>query len=161
MKLSVKDVLTSNSFKQLVKYGIVGTIGFAIDLGIYYFLVVRYAVHFPFTTIISNLLDGNLSDKMLDIDTSHVIGSTVAIINNFILNSYFTFKVTDKKWKRFASFAGIAAIGLVIGTVLITVFVGLSGMDEMLAKIISTIIVALMQFVVNKLITFKSHSHGR
>lgn len=133
----------------------VGVVGFAIDLGVYYLLVVKYAVHYPFTPFISDLLGGSMSVKMLDIDTSYVIGSALAIINNFMLNSYFTFKVTDKKLKRFASFAGIASIGLVIGTFLITIFIGVIGMDEMLAKIVATIIVAMMQFIVNKLFTFK------
>lgn len=155
MKLSTKNILKSNSFRQLIKYGIVGTIGFAIDLGIYYILVVKFEVNYPFAPFISDLLGGNMSVKMLNIDTSYIIGSAVAIVNNFILNSYFTFKVTDKKLKRFASFAGIAAIGLVIGTMLITFFIGVLGMDEMLAKIIATIIVALIQFVVNKFVTFK------
>ncbi len=156
MKLSLKEILTNNSFKQLIKYGIVGSIGFAIDLSIYYLLVKIYEVHFPFTTAISEWIGGNMSDKVLDIDVSHIIGSSIAIINNFILNSYFTFKVTDKKWKRFASFAGIAAVGLVIGTILITILVGWLGIDEMVAKIISTILVALIQFAFNKLFTFKS-----
>lgn len=155
MKLSIKGILKSQSFRQLIKYGMVGVVGFAIDLGVYYLLVIILEVHYPFTPFLSDLLGGNMSVKILDIDTSHVIGSALAIINNFILNSYFTFKVTDKKLKRFASFAGIASIGLVISTLLITLFIGILGLDEMLAKVIATIIVAMLQFIVNKLFTFK------
>ncbi len=155
MKLSIKEILRSQSFKQLIKYGMVGVVGFAIDFGVYYLLVVKLAVHYPFTPFLSELMNGSMSVKMLDIDTSHIIGSALAIINNFILNSYFTFKVTDKKLKRFASFAGIASIGLVVSTLLITLFIGILGLDEMLAKVIATLIVALLQFIVNKLFTFK------
>jgi putative flippase GtrA len=155
MKLSIKGILKSQSFKQLVKYGMVGVVGFAIDFGVYYLLVVKLAVHYPFTPFLSELMNGSMSVKMLDIDTSHIIGSALAIINNFILNSYFTFKVTDKKLKRFASFAGIASIGLVVSTLLITLFIGVLGLDEMLAKVIATLIVAFLQFIVNKLFTFK------
>lgn len=133
----------------------VGAVGFGIDLGVYYLLVVKYSVHYPFTPFLSDLLGGNMSVKILDIDTSHIIGSALAITNNFILNSYFTFKVTDKKLKRFASFAGIASIGLVISTLLITFFIGILGIDEMLAKVFATIIVAMLQFIVNKFFTFK------
>lgn len=133
----------------------VGVVGFAIDFGVYYLLVVKLAVHYPFTPFLSELMNGSMSVKMLDIDTSHIIGSALAIINNFILNSYFTFKVTDKKLKRFASFAGIASIGLVVSTLLITLFIGVLGLDEMLAKVIATLIVAFLQFIVNKLFTFK------
>jgi len=155
MKLSIVEILRSQSFKQLIKYGMVGVVGFAIDFGIYYLLVVKFSVHYPFTPFLSDLLGGNMSVKMLDIDTSHIIGSAFAITNNFILNSYFTFKVTDKKLKRFASFAGIASIGLVISTLLITLFIGILGLDEMLAKVAATIIVAMLQFIVNKFFTFK------
>ena len=139
----------------MVAYGIVGVIGLIIDMGIYWLLVDYFAVHYPFTSLLSRLLGGQMSVGMLDILVSNVISTVFAVVNNFTLNSYFTFKVTDRKLKRFLSFGGIAAIGLCVSSVLLTLFIGVFGLNEMLAKGISILIVAAMQFVINKFFTFR------
>lgn len=133
----------------------VGIVGLAIDMGVYYLLVRKLSVHYPFSSFISNMLGGNMSVGMLDILISNIISSTLAIINNFILNSYFTFKVTDKKLKRFVSFAGIAAIGMVISSMLLTLFIGVMKMDDLISKMLAIFIVAAIQFGINKFFTFK------
>lgn len=96
-----------------------------------------------------------MSVHVVNTDVSHIISSALAIINNFILNSYFTFKVTDKKLKRFFSFIGVAAVGLIISTTLMTVFVGKFQLDEMLSKALALAIVVAVQFFINKFFTFK------
>ena len=96
-----------------------------------------------------------MSVGMLDILISNIISSTLAVINNFILNSYFTFKVTDNKLKRFSSFAGIALVGMVISSMLLTLFIGVMKIDDMLAKAFAICIVAAIQFIINKFFTFK------
>lgn len=155
MNKGVKKIAKSNSFRQLIKYGIVGAIGFVVDFGIFYILVKIFSVHYPFSQLISDVLGGNVSVNMIDTDISHLIGSVIAITNNFILNSYFTFKVTDKKIKRFLSFVGVAIPGLVLSTFLITLFIGVLGMNDFVSKILATGIVALIQFVINKFVTFR------
>jgi putative flippase GtrA len=155
MRKRINELIKSDAFKQLIKYGIVGVAGLVIDMGIYYLLVNKYAVHYPFSIHISNLLGGKVSVSMLDILTSHIISSTLAIINNFILNSYFTFKVTDNKLKRFVSFASIAATGMVVSSILLTLFISVMKIGDMPAKALAICIVAAMQFAVNKLFTFK------
>ncbi|MDR2955737.1 MAG: GtrA family protein [Prevotella sp.] len=157
MKRQITDLAKSNSVKQLIKYGLVGSVGIIIDMGVFYLLADKFSVQYPFSPHISELLGNRFSLHVIDTDISHITSSILAIINNFILNSYFTFKVTDSKIKRFLSFTGIAAVGLVISTSLITFFVGSLQMDEMIAKILATCIVAAMQFVVNKFFTFKVH----
>ena len=133
-------------------------VGLVIDMGIYYLLVDKFSVHYPFSqAICDTLLGGKMSAGMFDILVSNIISSTLAVINNFILNSYFTFKVTDKKLKRFASFAGIAAIGMIISSGLLTLLIGIWGINEMLAKGIAVLFVAMVQFIINKLFTFKEN----
>lgn len=155
MKERIGNIVRQKSFRQLVKYGMVGIVGLAIDMGVYYLLVRKLSVHYPFSSFISNMLGGNMSVGMLDILISNIISSTLAIINNFILNSYFTFKVTDKKLKRFVSFAGIAAIGMVISSMLLTLFIGVMKMDDLISKMLAIFIVAAIQFGINKFFTFK------
>ncbi|MBN9300998.1 MULTISPECIES: GtrA family protein [Dysgonomonas] len=155
MKQQISNLIKSDSIKQLIKYGLVGVVGLVIDMGVYYLLVTKYSVHYPFSNHISTLLAGKMSVGMLDILISNIISSTLAVINNFILNSYFTFKVTDNKLKRFTSFAGIAVVGMVISSMLLTLFIGVMKMDDMLAKAFAICIVAAIQFIINKFFTFK------
>lgn len=155
MKERIGNIVKQKSFRQLIKYGMVGVVGLAIDMGVYYLLVRKLSIHYPFSSFISNMLGGNMSVGMLDILISNIISSTLAIMNNFILNSYFTFKVTDKKLKRFASFAGIAAIGMVISSMLLTLFIGVMKIDDLISKVLAIFIVAAIQFGINKFFTFK------
>lgn len=155
MKERIVSIINQKSFRQLVKYGMVGIVGLIIDMGIYYLLVKKYTVDYPFTPFIADLLNGNMSNSIINTLISNIISSTLAIINNFILNSYFTFKVTDKKLKRFISFISIAAIGMIVSSMLLTLFIGIMGMDEIVAKALAIVIVAALQFVTNKIITFK------
>lgn len=158
MKKQVKDLIKKKGLRELVKYGLVGLVGLAIDMGVFYLLAKILYVHYPFAEWIAELLGNRISVHVIDTDISHIISSILAITNNFILNSYFTFKVTDNKVQRFLSFSGIAAIGLVISTSLITLFVGKFGIDEMYAKIVATCFVAALQFLINKFFTFKTRT---
>jgi putative flippase GtrA len=157
MREQIRNLVRQESFKQLVLYGIVGAVGLVIDLGVFYLLINKFAVHYPCSSFISDMLGGNMSVQMLDILISNVISSTLAIINNFLLNSYFTFKVTDQKFKRFACFAGIAAIGMIISSLLLTLFIGIMKIDDIISKVLAIFIVAAIQFGINKFFTFKQH----
>lgn len=155
MKRQIKDLTKKKGVRELVKYGMVGSVGLVIDMGVFYLLAVKLSVQYPFSPYIRELLGERVPMHVIDADISHIISSILAITNNFILNSYFTFRVTDNKFRRFLSFAGIAAVGLVISTTLITLLVGKFKIDEMPAKILATCVVAAMQFTINKFFTFK------
>lgn len=137
------------SYKEVLKYGIVGVIGLGVE----------WISFFIFRDIFN-----------LNYIVSHILGSILAISNNFILNSYFTFKATDKIWQRAASFFGIAAIGLIISSALLPILVSLlnyciTSVDadinisqkviQNLAKLGATAFVTIMQFFLNKYFTFK------
>ena len=132
--LFISNTLRKKAVQELIKYGLVGVVGLVIDVGIYYLLFDKCGVYYL---------------------VASVIGSTLAIINNFVLNSYFTFKVTNNKLKRFISFAGIAGVGMLLQTGLLALFVSVFSMNEMVGKIIAIVIVAAIQFIVNKFFTFK------
>lgn len=139
------------SFKEFIKYGIVGVIG----LGVEWLTFFLFRDYFGVNYIVS-----------------HVLSCIFAIINNFILNSYFTFKTTDKLFKRSLSFFGIAGVGIIISTILLPLFVKFytywfSQIDyinlsskwiQNLAKISSTVIIAFLQFFFNKYFTFKKQN---
>lgn len=151
----VIDLAKSNTFRQLMKYGIVGGVGFAIEFSIFFLLNNFWNIQYPFTSQVATITGNLFSLETINTGISHIISCVIAIINNFILNSYFTFKVTNNKLKRFLSFFGIASIGLVISTTLLTFFIEHLGLSDMFGKLLATGIVAMMQFVFNKLFTFK------
>ncbi|MFR9165346.1 MAG: GtrA family protein [Dysgonomonas sp.] len=140
------------SLRQLVKYGIVGVIGLAVDW--LFFFLFRDALGINYWV-------------------AHIMSSTLAILNNFLLNSYFTFKTTDKLIKRGVSFFGIAAVGLVVSSILLPLgvrFIDAHFSDwvsmlstrnydkavQDLSKLSVTIIIAFLQFFANKFFTFKN-----
>ena len=139
-----------NSFKQLIKYGIVGVIGLAIDW--LFFFLFRDALGIPYWV-------------------SHIMSSALAILNNFLWNSYFTFKPTDKLVKRGISFFGIAAVGLIISSILLPWGVRIINVYlydfiptdnqkviQNISKIAVTVLIAFLQFFANKYLTFRSKS---
>jgi len=136
------------SIKQVFKYGVVGVIGLGIEWAIFFLIRDFFHLNYIF---------------------AHVIGSVCAIFNNFILNSYFTFKATDKLITRAISFFSIAGVGLLVGVLLLPALVKLINIflvdsniidlsiknAQNIAKLITTVIVAGVQFVFNKLYTFR------
>lgn len=146
--------------KELIKYGIVGCVGLVIDMGIYFLLTKVWLVEYSpiLLKIVSPIIKffkATDDPRTTYVAITNVISSSLAVINNFILNSYFTFKVKDHKLRRFASFASIATFGVIISTSLITIFINNLEMNEMVAKAIAIVIVAMMQFLINKYFTFK------
>lgn len=151
----LRALLKRKAIRELIKYGIVGVIGLVVDMGVYYLLVKQFEVHYPMSSFIIEQVGVNKSPWMIDILISSIIGQSLGVINNFILNSIFTFKVTNKKLRRFFSFAGIAVIGMLISSFLLTIFIDSLGLSEMLAKALAIIIVAMIQFLINKHVTFR------
>jgi len=135
------------SYKEALKYGMVGVIGLAIEWGS--FFILRDVLHINYII-------------------SHILSSVLAITNNFLLNSRFTFKATDKILKRAVSFYGVAGVGILISTTLLPIFVkminlGLAYVDmdisqkivQNIGKLGATGVVVIIQFFWNKYITFK------
>ena len=119
---------------KFIRYGIVGVFGLFVDMGIFYILHKMFGVNY----IISN-----------------IVSSTLAVIHNFIINSVFTFKVKDKPLKRFVSFYSIALVGMAVSSGLLVLMIDGLNMDSMISKVISVVIVAIMQYFLNKRLTFR------
>lgn len=119
---------------KFVRYGIVGVFGLVVDMGIFYILHKMFGVNY----IISNILS-----------------STMAVIHNFVVNSVFTFKVKDKPLKRFVSFYTIALAGMAVSSGLLALMIDGLKMDSMISKMIAVVIVAILQYFLNKRLTFR------
>lgn len=129
----IKTAIYSEDFVQLVKYVLIGVLGLVVDFGIYTILT-----HFKMNAEIAN-----------------IISSTCGIINNFLWNSYTNFKVHDRMILRFISYFIVGQITTVFTTVSLFIFVTKLGYPHLIVKIVATFVATLIQFVINKVVTFR------
>jgi len=123
-----------NKFRNLILYGLIGGFCATLDFGVYT-LLCHYDI-MPYLW-------------------ANVISIHVGIFTSFILNRQLNFKVKNKTALRFLSFYTIGLIGLGISELMLYLMVTVGEMNELICKLISIVVVALIQFLLNKYITFK------
>ncbi len=127
-----------SKFRNLILYGIIGGFCAALDFGIYtllcYFNIIPYL-------------------------WANIISVHCGIFCSFFLNRLINFKVTDKTTQRFISFYIVGLIGLGISEGMLLLMVNVGQWNEIACKLITIVIVALVQFFLNKYITFKKQKH--
>lgn len=129
----IKTAIYSEDFVQLVKYVLIGVLGLVVDFGIYTILT-----HFK-----------------MNVEIANIISSTCGIINNFLWNSYTNFKVHDRMILRFISYFIVGQITTVFTTVSLFILVTKLGYPHLIVKIVATFVATLIQFVINKVVTFR------
>ena len=129
----IKTAIYSEDFVQLVKYVLIGVLGLVVEFGIYTILT-----HFK-----------------MNVEIANIISSTCGIINNFLWNSYTNFKVHDRMILRFISYFIVGQITTVFTTVSLFIFVTKLGYPHLIVKIVATFVATLIQFVINKVVTFR------
>ena len=129
----MNKLLHSTSFIQLVKYVLIGILGLVVDFGVYTILT-----HFK-----------------MNVEFANIISSTCGIINNFFWNSYANFKVHDRLILRFISYFLVGQITTIFTTISLFIFATKMGFPHLIVKIIATFVATLIQFIINKIITFR------
>ncbi len=122
-------------FRTFILYGLIGGFCAALDFATYTLLC-----HFD----------------ILPYLWANVISIHCGIICSFFLNRGVNFKVKDKAWLRFLSFYAVGLIGLGISELMLYLMVDVAGWNEILCKLISIVVVALVQYFLNRFITFKT-----
>ena len=125
-----------NKYRELILYGIIGALCASIDFGVYSLL----SLWIPYLV-------------------ANIISVHCGIFCNFYLNRNYNFKVKDNTGKRFISFYLVGLAGLGLSEVLLLVFADKMGWHHLAAKLLTVIVVALFQFVLNKFVTFKTSNH--
>ena len=128
-----------NKYRELIKYCIIGCSGALLDFIVYTILLKAFGMNY----LLANALS-----------------VTAGITNNFFLNAYLNFKVTDKLFKRFISFYLVGMLGLLISEILLYLLVDIMSMNSIIAKIITIFVITIVQFILNKTITFKKKKEG-
>jgi len=121
-------------FRNIILYGIIGGFCSALDFVIYTVLC-----HYD----------------VLPYLWANVISVHIGIFTSFILNRQLNFKIKDKTPQRFLSFYLVGLTGLGISSLMLYLMVDYANWNEIVCKLITIIVVALVQFFLNKYITFK------
>lgn len=120
-------------------------------------LLLKYAIIGGLSASIDFIIFSILSNKLhIDYIIANIISVHCGIICSFILNRQYNFKIKDKTLKRFIAFYFIGILGLGVSTSLLYLLVDISDWNKIVAKLLTIVVVALLQFILNKTITFKS-----
>jgi putative flippase GtrA len=121
---------------QLVRFGIVGGIGFAVNLGVYALFVHSIGVDYHFAAVAAWL---------------------VAVVNNFVLNRHWTFDARDGL-ARFQAIrflvVSLAAFG--VSLLLLTLLVEAAGIAKVPAQALAVATSMPLNFLGNKLWSFRA-----
>ncbi|MEQ1531824.1 MAG: GtrA family protein [Methylococcales bacterium] len=118
---------------QFLLYCVCGGIGVATDYSAFYFI---------FT------LTGRYQE-------ANAIGYLAGTLVSFVLNRKITFGVRDQLFRRLALFLGVASLGFLTSALLLWGIVDILKIDARLAKLITLPVVVVLQFSLNRLITFR------
>ena len=121
-------------FQQIILYGIIGSVCASLDFLVFYTLTSILGVFYLIANIIS---------------------VTTGITTSFILNRKYNFKVKDKGFKRYLIFTSVGFGGLLISSAFLYFFIDILTLDKVISKVLSLAFVGLIQFSLNKFITFK------
>lgn len=125
-------------FHELIVYCLIGCTGATLDFVVYALLSNAVGMHYQLANLIS---------------------VSFGIVNNFMLNFHFNFKVRDHIWKRLASFYCVGMLGWALSAALLWFFVERFGVNSLVAKLLTIFAVTITQFSLNKFITFKKGVH--
>lgn len=119
--------------EQILKFGMVGFLCFAIDYGLMTFLTEVFQLHYLVSCSIS---------------------FTFSVAVNYLFSMKFVFQPegkTDKK-KEFLAFIILSAVGLGINQFVMVVMVEAAGIYYMISKIAATAIVMVYNFISRKML---------
>jgi putative flippase GtrA len=124
--------------KEMVLYGFIGLASAGIDSGIF-FMLRKLGINLYF---------------------SNFIGINIGICCSFFLNTFINFRVKDNLLKRAVKFWLVGYCGLLLS--MLIMFLGVEALHyrDAFVKLLSIIIVAGLQFLFNKFITFKAARSG-
>ena len=88
-------------------------------------------------------------------------GFTTSAIFNYFANFYFTFNCNRRHSEAFPKFFGVSAVGLFLNTATLHLFADDFGMHYLVAQLLSTVVVLLWNFEVNRRWTYLNVETGQ
>ncbi len=121
-------------YRLFITYAIIGTISASFD----------FIVFISLTRFIS-----------LNYMIANVISVSCGILNSFLFNRHFNFRVKSYPVKRFLIFYSIGLLGLIISSLVLWLFIEVFNINIIVSKLVTILLITILQFSLNKLITFK------
>ena len=125
--------------RRFVLYCIIGLTGTTLDFCLYSALVKWTGMHYQL---------------------ANAIGYTSGTVLSFMLNVLLNFKTRDWLPLRFLSFCSVAFLGWASSAGILFVTVGRLGLDKYLAKLITMVVAVLLQYNLNRLLSFRKTDPG-
>jgi len=128
-------LIKNKTLRKLIKYGIIGSTSFLIDLTVTYYL--------------KEVLGLN---KMV----ANTCGFCTGACYNFLFNKFWSFRSNNNIFREFIVFAMIALIGLGLNSLVILFFNGVLDINFYICKVIAVAVVFFWNFSMNNRFNFKS-----
>lgn len=127
-------IFLSDDLFRFIKFGLVGLLNTLINW-ILFILLNRFGVYY----IISN-----------------VIAYSISTLNSYLWNSKWVFKYNGDNVKGTSSkFIVLNIIGLTLNTIILYLLVDIVGLNKLISLVITTGIVMILNYFINKLWVFK------
>jgi len=126
--------LTLESFKQMVRYGVVGVLGASIHFGTVILLVEVFKQNPVY---------------------SSAFGFSLVVVISYLLNKHWTFKIVSKeKSYRFLKYLVVSGLGFAINVSIMYYSVNIAHWSYILGQSIVTVVIPVSNFTLNKFWTF-------
>ena len=135
MKKKLMDLFHGN--RQFVLYCLIGASGATLDFLVYSAIVKWGGGHYQI---------------------ANAIGYAAGTALSFTLNARFNFKVRDWLAMRLVSFFGVATLGWAASAGILQMTVGWLGWNKYLAKLATIFVTVLLQYNLNRLLSFRKTS---
>ncbi|MBI4049945.1 MAG: GtrA family protein [Candidatus Doudnabacteria bacterium] len=122
-------------YRLFIWYSAIGASGVTLDFLAFYILNSRLHVHYQFANLAS---------------------VSLGITNNFLLNAFLNFRITDRLLIRFFKFYAVGFVGLGLSALLLYLLIDRLHIVPLLAKAVTIIFVVIVQFTLNKRYSFKA-----
>lgn len=123
--------------------------------------IISYIIFGILTTVV-NIVCFKIGEPIFNnLLITNVIAWFISVVFAYITNAKFVFSDSeDVSFKQFLSFTASRLATLVIETVLLYVLLDLVHIGSLVSKIISNIVVIVLNFILSKLLVFKSRMNG-
>jgi putative flippase GtrA len=127
------------SLAVLINYCVIGCCGASLDFVIFLVLMHYFGIFYQYANLIS---------------------VSCGIINNFILNAFLNFHTTNHFFLRMISFYMVGLVGWTVSAALLYILIEKLFLNAITAKLVIILIVTVIQFTLNQVITFRKKRYA-
>jgi len=143
--LTLRNNQVWNEWNKMAKFGFVGLSGVLVNIGFLYLFTEYMGLYY----IIAS-----------------VVAIEISILNNFLLNDYWTFSLRDEvdsfthnRFQRFLSFQCVSIVGFIINIGILYTLTENFGIYYLVSNLIGIVIVFFWNYLINRHITWKLRTY--